>query len=237
MALSISIKKESINSDGTKITIVDDTGNYNASTNPGGYGSPNGARNSLALFLRAYAKRYNKTETLSSTLLTITPDTADKLAVASWDVTLLDSDSWIQATVYGLKLYADSSSVVLQVGELAWDNVSGQIKRVLTASGSGPYTYTSEVVSEDELEESGVIIDYQKVLNTYAIPKICECHTDANKKWIKSQDEDDWDKYQKIEAYLKAVKYNFGFGWYSEGQKLIETVEGLCSCLNENCDC
>lgn len=234
--LSLVIKKTAINSDGTAITIIDSTGNYNASANPSGYGSPNDARNQVALFLRSYAKRFNNTTTIVNTLLVSTPDNTDHLVVANWSVALLaGKDSWVQSTVYGLHLY--STSTLFQVGELAFDTGTSQIRKIKTVSGTGPYTYTYDVVTEDELEAVGVIIPYTTVYNTYAIPNSCICHEKSNKTWQLSQSKEDWDVYQKIEAFLKAVKYDFGFGSFSEGQKNIEKVEQLCDCFNENCNC
>lgn len=234
MALVLQIKKTGINSDGTKITIEDVTGTYNATSNPGGYGPPNDARNQVALILRVYSKRYNHTADLTSTLLVTTPDNSDKLLVTKWDANLLDKDSWIQATIYGLHLY--SNTTLFQVGELAYDVISGEIRRILTVSGSGPYTYTYEVVPESALEVETNIIPYKTICNTYAIPNSCECHYHALKIWNETKSEDDFRKYLEIDALLLSTKYSFGFGSYAEGQKLIEAIEDDCGCLSD-CNC
>lgn len=238
MALSLVIAKTGINADGTEITITDQTGVYDASTNPGGYGTPNPERTDLALFLRVFAKRYNKTETLESTNLTTDPDSSDPLVVANWDCTLLsEKDSWIQATIYGLQLYAASTGLLFEVGELCYDVDSASIVKILTREEGEGYTYTSESVTEADLDNESYSKAYTTILNTYAIPQICFCKYRVNKCWQTTQTEENFQKYNTIDAYITAVQYAFGFGSYAEGQQMIETVEDLCTCFNEDCDC
>jgi hypothetical protein len=47
--LQLKLSKVSLSSDGTILTVQDSTGDYNVSTNPGGYGTPNPARPSNVL--------------------------------------------------------------------------------------------------------------------------------------------------------------------------------------------
>lgn len=53
MALLLKISESSYDRSTHTATFSDDTGNYNASTNPGGYGTPNPERNTLALVVSA----------------------------------------------------------------------------------------------------------------------------------------------------------------------------------------
>ena len=47
MALILQVAKDSITSDCKTLAYSDHTGNYNVSTNPGGYGAPNETRANL----------------------------------------------------------------------------------------------------------------------------------------------------------------------------------------------
>jgi hypothetical protein len=237
MALEILLQKTGINSDGTKITIDDITGAYNASTNTTGYGTPNAARNSLALFVRAFAERYDNTDDIVETNLTVTPADADPVTVESWDVTLLETDSWIMAKVYGLQLY--DLDLSFEVGELVYDVDSGEIRKILTKSGDGPYVYTYDVVEESALDSDSTVKAYTTILNTYDIPNACECANTANELYFADREKDEvkFRKYLEISGLITSIKNDFGFGNYSEGQKTIEYLENICDCLTEDCNC
>jgi hypothetical protein len=237
MALELSIYKYGINDAGTIITVKDNTGNYNADSNPTGYGSPNPERNTLALFLRAYAKRYDGGDEIVDTNLTVTPASSDKTAVDTWDVTLLSKDSWVQATIYGLQLYSTSTS--FEIGELTYHAGTDQIRKILTKTGDGPYTYTYDVVEESALDEESYVKAYETILNTYAIPNLCECVNKANKKYFtaKEKDEVDFRRYLEFKGEVVGIKNDFGFGNYSEAQKTIEYLEIKCECFTEECNC
>ena len=57
MALILNIISEGVNAEGTELNLTDDTGTYNVSDNPGGYGSPNPVKNEVATILLARNKR------------------------------------------------------------------------------------------------------------------------------------------------------------------------------------
>jgi hypothetical protein len=239
MALELSIYKYGINDAGTKITVKDYTGNYNADSNPTGYGAPNAERSSLALFLRAVAKRYDGEDDITDTILTITETNPDKLVADTWYVDLLSKDSWIQAIVYGLRLYASPSSLAFDEGELTYDVDSNEIRKITSRTGDGPYTYTYETVEESALDDESNTKAYETILNTYAIPNLCECVNKANKRYFsaKEKEEVDFRRYQEFKGTLVGIKNDFGFGNYAEAQKTIEYLENKCDCFTEECNC
>lgn len=233
MSLVLALTKGSLSSDGTTLTITDDTGSYDASENPGGYGSPNEARADLALFLKAYNKRYDGEDEIQDTELSIS--TYDPEDVSEWTLTM-NEDGWIQATVYGLKLYDIATS--FQISELTYDAATNQIRKISTKTGVGPYTYTYEVVTEAALADDESVILFETIYNTYAIPGLCTCHYKANKYYFTNgQQEEDFNRYQEIDALLTSIKYDFGFGSYADGQKNVEQAEEICTCFTEDCGC
>ncbi len=236
MALDLKLLYSSINDLGTKITLIDNTGVYNADTNPGGFGSPNAARNTLALLVRAFSKRYDGGETIVDTLLTVAPDDADPVVAASWELTL-NGQGWQQATVYGLQLY--STSLSFEVGELVYDVGSSAIWQILTKSGSGPYVYTHEVVEEEALDDLTLIKAYYKVYNTYAIPGLCECRYKMNKAYFDARVKDPvlFKKYLEVDGLINGIACDFGFGSFAEAQSTVEYVENICTCFTEECNC
>lgn len=238
MALELELSKGALNdTDGTLI-ISDSTGNYDASDNTTGYGAPNPDREDLALFLRAYNNRYEGESDVTGTLLTDTPDDSDPTATAQWTLTLAE-DGWIKCTVYGLRLYSTSTS--FELNELTYDTGTSTIRKILTKTGSGPYTYTYEAVEEDALEDDDNVVAYSTVFNTYAIPDLCSCHLQSVESYF---DEDDisekqlkWNLSQKIRMYLVSIRNSFLIGSPAEAQKKVERAEAICACFTDNCGC
>lgn len=238
MGLELHLTKSSISTEGVMV-ITDSTGTYDATDNTTGYGAPNPARADLALLLRAYNKRYDGLESLTDTALVIA--TYDPEVVTQWSLTL-NKDGWQLATVYGLKLYSTATS--FELNELTYDSATDEIRKILTKSGAGPYTYTYEVVTEAALEVDGNVIPYTYALNTYSLLDLCECHYKVNKKYTEALvDEDEetaethWTTYTKLDALMKAIKYDFAQESYSEGQKIVEKCENICTCFTDDCNC
>lgn len=234
MSLVLQLQNYAINDAGTVLTIKDATGTYDADSNPGGFGTPNPARSDIALFLRTYQKRYDGTDDIVNTLLTSTPNDADPKVVESWAVDLL-TDSWLQATVYGLPIY--STATLFAVNDLVWKDDSDEIIRIDTVSGSGPYTYTFTVIQEADLENTDYTVAYSTVLNTYAIPSISICLQKANDYYWETEKEKDWKRYLEIQSLIISITYGFAIGAYANSQKKIERVENMCTCLNDECSC
>lgn len=98
MALELKIQNTAVTASGDAMTVTDVTGDYDASTNPTGYGAPNEERANLALFLRSF----NKLTTGDVEL--VIDDNDSPNTVTEWSVSL-NKDGWDQTTIYGLRLY------------------------------------------------------------------------------------------------------------------------------------
>lgn len=234
MSLVLNITNGGNTSDFLSFVINDSTGNYDATNNPTGYGSPNATRVSLALFVRAYNKRYNGSTDLTDILLVDTPNTSDPTAVTKWTIAL-NKDGWQHVTIYGLRRY--DTAVLFSVNEIVYDYVSGELRQILTITGGGPYTYTYAVVTKAAFEVAGNTTAYSTVLDTYSIPSLENCHYEASKNYFNVLTEDAWDKYQEIEATLKSIIYGFAYLNFAQAQLQVETLEGTCTCFTSTCNC
>lgn len=237
MSLVLVISKDSISSDGTTMTIVDSTGDYNVTTNPGGYGTPNPDRADIAIILRAFAKRISEDD-IELDIASYDPENATE-----WEITL-NKDGWQQIEAYGLRLY--SVDTEFSIGELTYNAATDEIFKILTKSGSGPYTYTYDVVTIDEVDEDDVTTAYSYVLNTLVLSLSDICLYKSIKKYYDDLDitvktnpceDSNFGNYLKIDTYLKTIAYDFAAGNYSNAQESVEQVENLCNCFTESCGC
>lgn len=234
MALILRLKYDSTTADGLQFTILDNTGNYNASTNPGGYGTPNPDRSDIALFLRAFTKRFDGSDTVTSTNIVATPNDTDPVATASW-VVEVTAQGWHQSNLYGLQLY--DVATLLSVDELVWKADTEQIVRILTRTGSGPYTYTYAVAAEADLDNTDYTTAYTAVLNSLVIPELCVCENKAIAFYFTTREASDFTVYQNIDVLLKSISASFANQDYAGAQKKVEDVENKCDCLDQTCNC
>lgn len=238
MALVINIVKDSINDAGTELNLRDDTGLYDVSDNPGGYGSPNPNRNQVSIILLGYNKRQDEGD-VALTFQNYSP-TVDSTFVVN-----LYKEGWYQIKSYGLRLYSVNTS--FDISEAVYDTTTSTIRKILTKSGSGPYTYTYEVITSDILNTDAVTTAYASVLNTLVLEALCKCHASANKNFFNNASpvtntteintDTNFQTYLKIDAYLKSIKYSFGFASYTQAQLKVEQAEKICDCIDDNCDC
>lgn len=237
MALIINVVKESINSEGTELNLTDNTGLYDASDNTGGYGSPNPNKNEVATILLANNKRQDEGDVLL-TVQSYNP-TVDYNYVVN-----IYKDGWYQIKSFGLRLYSVNTSFSLT--EAVYDSSTAEIRKILTKSGSGPYTYTYSVLTPSDLDSDTVIVLYESTLNTLVLSSLSECHAEAIKIFFNNAnpvtntavlcDDANFNTYLKIDTYLKSINYSFGFGNYVQAQLKVEQAEKICTCLDD-CNC
>jgi len=214
--------------------IKDITGNYDATTNPGGYGTPNPDRADVALVLRAFNNRYDGSTTVVSNNVDVTPDNTDPLVVINWNVEI-DKQGWYKVVLYGLNIL--DSSVLLSVGEIVWNTLTSSIERITDRVGSGPYTYTTIAATPEDLDGNTYTKAYSFLLDTYADDELCVCFNKAVRYYYKSKEEADKERYRKIRGYLTVMKLDFLTGSPAEGQKIVEQVESICNCFAIDCNC
>lgn len=232
MALGLKIEQESHTADGLVMTLKDSTGNY-ASDNLGGYGTPNAARNTLALFLIAYNKRYDGSETLVDNLLVV--NNYDPLTATKWTLNM-HKMGWVNATIYGLQLY--STSLSFQVGECVYHSGTTQIRKILTKSGSAaPYTYTYQTINTIDLALEVNVSKYETILNTYIITSLCSCLQKARKHYFEKKTEEAMNTVREVLAFIDSSIVSFETDAPADGQLKVEAAEKICNCLTNKCGC
>jgi len=107
MALELKLKRGAVAADLSYFILQDNTGVYNVSTNPGGYGTPNPNRNALALYLFGY---YYQSDPKVTTDNPIVISNTIPNSVTEWQIpitadgyvyfTLLGINNWDSATAY-----------------------------------------------------------------------------------------------------------------------------------------
>jgi hypothetical protein len=237
MSLVLQVTQQSLSADGTTMVFADTTGNYNSVTNPTGYGAPNAARNTLALFLNVTNNRYNGSQDIQAIPLTVaayTPTT-----VSAWSVTMAQQ-GWIQATTYGVVLNDVTGATLYAVGQFVYDVATSQLRQILTVTGTGPYTYTFSVQQPSALGTAGTTVAYSTVYNTYELYSLNNCFNEANSIQLLSQKASDMATFQQIWSFQIAIVNAFSQLEWANAEAMVEQVENTCNCLSEtssNCGC
>lgn len=234
MALTLKLTQGAISADGLTFTVSDSTGNYNVSTNPGGYGSANTARESLGLKLVVTNKRFDGEDDLTDNECEI--ESYDPTDVTQWTVNTLKS-GWYQVTIFGLHRIdttpGAANSTSHAIGEIIMSDASDDIYRI-TGKVSVPgneWEYELVEATDADLLNDEYTTEANSVYNWLITYELDRCLYFANKKYFQTYDKEDFDKYLDVDARLKAINYDFGFGNYAEAQKIVESLDNIC----ENC--
>lgn len=115
MALALKISRTLIGDDGLTVTIADNTGTYNASTNPTGWGSPNPDRADFALILFVVEKASTGDVVITPTVYT--PSSGDETDVTVWSFTN-NIGGWYEYYMLAVKEW--NASDTWEVGELTY---------------------------------------------------------------------------------------------------------------------
>lgn len=237
MGVILNIVESSISVDGKYLNLTDATGLYNVSDNPGGYGTPNLNKNQVATILLANNKRQDE----GDILLTVQPynPTVDYNYIVN-----IYKDGWYQIKSFGLRLYSVNTS--FSITEATYDSASGQIRKILTKTGTGPYVYTYQVLTPSDLDSSTVITSTESILNALVLVSLTECLALSDKNFFNGAgpltnttvmvDDANFNTYLKIDTYLKSINYSFGFGNYTQAQLKVEQAEKICTCIDD-CNC
>lgn len=111
------------NSEGTTVTLTDETGIYNVSTNPGGYGTPNPARNTKAILLLPLYKKISGD-------LQATQNTYNPLTVSTF-ITDIPIDGWYQFKMFALDLLSSVDINDEEAGDIFYNSDNNKIIRLI----------------------------------------------------------------------------------------------------------
>jgi len=197
--------------DGETIYIDDDTGDYDVSTNPGGYGTPNPARADVALILIANYKSSTGDEAMTIT-------SYDPESVTQFIITSADTDGHIEFDIYTIA--KKTGAEVPATNDFVYDFSANQLERW---NGSAWVSATTaDLVTYDEVHTT---LDYPH------IPELWMAKNNLVKLYIlgcKSTKRDDLFKMiVNTNTMIDGVLALFAEHSYSQAQENIENYQNI----------
>jgi hypothetical protein len=234
-----------VSSDCADVTVSDGTGDYDAGTNPGGYGAPNTVRGEIALYMQAYS--YNNDASVN--VKEILTSTDNPLAVTAWQYKP-SIDGYYKFRIIGAKAWDIAvaymaENIIYFVGGSA--ATTGLYQAIQNSTGETPEanpTYwamitTTELnnadVDAEDLLEASELQDYFLACNsavcyskatvqlTSGIVGSCNCDTNDMKDW------------QNIHALYNGMLVLIEQDQQYDAQKVAQFMEDVCE--EANCDC
>lgn len=181
--------------DGTIIYITDETGEYDAVSNPGGYGAPNTAREDVALIILGKYKA-------SAGDVELTFDTYNPEDVTEFAVSNLDTDGYYQFKVYTVDKYVAQPATL---NTFVYEFSANELQR-----GDGATFVAAEY---SELEDNDIANDTNDWPH---IPDLSRAKNYINKLLLIGSQST---KRTDLQQYLIAteIMYNGGIALFAEG--------------------
>lgn len=232
MALLPKLKVDSQTLENDKMTVIDDTGLYDAITNAGGYGTPNPDRSDLGLFVYGYEYNPDGDDSL------ILSDNTEPNTASSWEFDI-SGDGYIYFFV--LAFNAWDSSTPYDPDDLVYHN-SNFYKALQSSTNVEPSSSTSatwDILSDDEIiaEKANVVNARLDELNMQD-GDICFSNlaADAAQKSV----------YDNCSDYLPLIQASVLYtgshvlctrDLYSMGHNVIKSLNEKCSGTSKPCGC
>lgn len=203
--------------DGSIIYVNDATGDYDVTSNPGGYGGPNTERSNVALIIIGdYKASAGDTE--------LTFDAYDPEVVTQFSVSNLDTDGYYQFKIYTVDKYVAQSPTL---NTFVYNFTSNQLQR---GNGSGFVSAEPE-----ELEENDIANNTQDWPH---IPDLSRARNYLNKLRLigaaQSTKQTDLFAYLvQTEVVIYGVIALFGEGSYTTAQEEIEKYQSRVDTILE----
>jgi len=235
MALELNICRTATTADCGTVTITDQTGNYDAVDNVGGYGTPNPDRADLALFLMGWKWVSPDEDDPEDVPLTINND--DPLNVTSWDIAQT-IDGYYYYKIFGVPVW--DVAVAYTTGDVVYDSTYQAYYKALqgsTGSQPGATPLDWEVVEnllEEEDNDSIYLTDYNDVVYCRAeacVAKILSDYTDQCCK--KCDGYDICKQWIQAETLFQSALVNSYQEKWAESDYILRYLADLCS----NVDC
>ncbi len=233
MALQLALTKTSISSDCNTMVVTDSTGNYNITTNPGGYGAPNETRANLYLKLIVSLRKSTGRETIP--VPSYNPNTA-----TTWTITITE-DGWYELYLFGCKIW--SNAITYDTGYIVYDVATGKwYKSIQSGNLNNAVTLDLWWAEATEVEDFQTAIDLSQAdiyATTKNITEICRTNKCEGQMLLAAQCDPCNDctlkGYEKVRMKLEVVIYNTALGDFTEAQEIIEDLQDICSDIK--CDC
>lgn len=232
MALVIKINKTAISSDCVTVTIADQTGNYDVTTNPSGYGAPNETRANL------YIKLFVTLKT-SAGDINITVPAYNENTASSWTVTI-SQDGWYEIFAFACRAWSNATTYSL--GHIVYDAGTDKFYKSLQDTnlnhsvGDGAWWKEATIVQEfaDAINAAQP--------NTYSstdnVAELCNSGLCFARSISKSDCCNDCDpcvpqKHEKIRWKMEQVTILEAEAEFTKAQAIIETIQNICGCDTE----
>jgi hypothetical protein len=216
-------KKVTQSTDGTQLYIefFNATGNYDASTNPGGFGTPNPARNTLAMVFYGNFKR------VSGDVLAI-PLAHDPITVSSYTLDIVGLNGVLDYFIYAIPIFNPIGTYV--DGDIVYDN---QATPFIKKRVSGVWV----PIQPADVANQTIVVQTEGV--AFPIPEMAAYRNDLNASRmsqlqlkIDEGDNADWEDYyltrdgfDYVDGMLDAATKDFCAAAYAPAQVKLEKVE------------
>lgn len=239
MALELKIRKQSISNDCLTLIIDDQTGAYDAVSNPTGFGAPNPERVDMGLITFLVAKRSTGDE-----FITLALDDADPHVTVDWTATH-GADTVYKAIMYGVDNW--DSGVTYVLDEVVFNDADNLFYKSLSASNlnktpaSNPADWEATVVFADF--ETAIEVNAQAncFFDEFYIFENCNTEVCLNRKLLSAncacQDPCALGVHRKIQLKLEGALIHFGLTNYTKAQELLENASVTCANDTSNCNC
>lgn len=232
MALVLVVDKSTISADCATLTITDQTGNYDASTNTGGYGAPNETRANLYLKLFVTLKKTTGDE--PQTVPAYNENTASE-----WEITISE-DGRYEAVLFGCLVW--SAAITYALNEITYDAAQDEFYKSVQAGNINqartdtawwtPVTTPAELQAAADLPQADVYIDTDDIVEL-CNSKICraEAYRDADCGCV--DDPCNLSTYEKIRLKIEGAEIEDAAGNPGNAQVIIENLQEVC--VNRSC--
>jgi hypothetical protein len=238
MALQLKLKRGAVSADLNYLYLEDDTGNYDVTLNPGGYGAPNPLRNTLALFVYGY--KYRKDTPDEAIIIgNLVPTTA-----TNWLIPFSE-DGYYYFRILGFPIYDIAASYV--VNDLVY-YATGYYKALdIITPGQDPINNptlwepitdltTSEIFNNVSIYvgSSDQVINYRakqcyQTQVQLEAEGCCDCH---------SKDRTKTKVYQKIFVHLNAAAFDCLQQKYPQADEELVYLAKYCETIQcQHCNC
>ncbi len=234
MALVLVVAKSSISSDCGTLTIVDNTGNYNASTNPTGYGAPNETRANLFLKLWLTLKKTDGDEWI--TIAAYNENTA-----SSWEITITE-DGYYEAYLFGCLAW--SSGTTYAINHITYSSSTDIFYKSLQNSNTNhavtntdwwtPVTDVAELKAAVAASQANVYADVHEWI------EMCNSQVCKARAYLKKECKCKGGKgcncnqtFDEIRYLLDGAVIHNALATYTKGQAIIEAIQNKCNCIED----
>lgn len=239
MGLVLQLVKTSISADCNTLVISDSTGVYNVSINPGGYGAPNPARNTLYMILFCNLRDSSGNRT------PVTIPSYNYNTVTSWTITL-SQDGWYELYAFSTIVWAGGTTYAQ--GNIVFDVASNSFYVSQVSSNTGnavtnvaywlPTTNILDFIAATAASQANA---YDVTLNDVELCRSVKCKANA---LFQAVEQDDMSintndctiqPYEKIRLRVEAALVANAEFIYSDAAEFIDDLNTLCAKCNCAC--